>query len=165
MNLNFYPKVICELFRLMLFSSLYDSCWKLLIADDSRYRKCWAGCFIHTPKVICVINLSSLGWFLFSSTVFSCWQILTADDSWYEKKLIGIFGCTLKLICVPNFSSPSWFSISSTVINCHQLLTADENENQPRELKFSIYINSSVYMKIQVNFFSYQLSSDVNSCQ
>ena len=42
-NLVFYPKGnICakfHLFRLMLFSSVFDSCWQLLIADDNWYRQ------------------------------------------------------------------------------------------------------------------------------
>ena len=46
-------------------------------------------------------------------------------------------------------------------------MTADnsnENENQYRELKVGTRINFNVQMKIQL-FFSYQLSSAVNSCQ
>ena len=42
-------------------------------------------------------------------------------------------------------------------------MTADENENQARELKFGTRINFSVYIKIPVNFFSYKMSSAVNS--
>ena len=46
-----------------------------------------------------------------------------------------------------------------------QLLTVGENENHPRELKFGISINFSVYIKIPAKFFSCQLSSAVNSRQ
>ena len=49
--------------------------------------------------------------------------------------------------------------------SCHQLSTADKKENQPRELKFSTSINFSAYIKISVQFFSYQRSSAVNSRQ
>ena len=55
--------------------------------------------------------------------------------------------------------------MSSAVNSRWQLITADENENQPRGLKFSTSINLSVYIKIPVNFFSYQLSSTGISCQ
>ena len=44
-------------------------------------------------------------------------------------------------------------------------MTADENENQARELRFGTSINFIVYIKIPIGFFSYQLSSAVNSCQ
>ena len=44
-------------------------------------------------------------------------------------------------------------------------MTFNENENQARELKFGTSINFSVYIQISVKYFSYQLSSAVNSRQ
>ena len=55
------------------------------------------------------------------------------------------------------------YQLSSAVKSCQQLITVDENENLPRNLKFGISINFSVYRQIPVELFSYQLSSAVNS--
>ena len=53
----------------------------------------------------------------------------------------------------------------TAVKSCQQLSKADRNKNQPRELKFGKDITHKMYMKIPVKFYSYQLSSAVNSCQ
>ena len=81
---------------------------------------------MHTLKLICITNFSSLGLFSFSSTFISYHQLLTADDSWYGKNFTWIFMYPLKLKHVPNFSSLGWFSFSSAVNNCYQLLTTDQ---------------------------------------
>ena len=72
---------------------------------------------MHTLKLICITNFSSLGLFSFSSTFISYHQLLTADDSWYGKNFTWIFMYPLKLKHVPNFSSLGWFSFSPAVDN------------------------------------------------
>ena len=112
-----------QLFKLMVFSSVFDSCWQPLKDDDNWYRKSWTGCFIHTHKVICIQNFSSPGWFSFSSAVFSCWQLLRALTADMKTLIWNFHVYTKAHIVVPNLSSLSWFSFSSTFISCHQLLT------------------------------------------
>ena len=116
-----------ELFRLILFSSVLDNCWQLLITDDSWYRKCWAECFIHSLKVIHIPNLSSRLIFIF----INCSQLLTAIDCWWQllwKNINWNFNVHTKLIYVPNFSFLGWFLFSSAVSTCNQLLTADRKK-------------------------------------
>ena len=113
-----------ELFRLILFSSVFYCCWQLLKANESWYRKYWAGCFIRALKMIHVPNFSSLGWFLFSSTVISYWLLLTGDDSWYEKKLDWNFYVHTKVDTCAKFQLSR---LTFIFINCYQLLSATDS--------------------------------------
>ena len=116
----------------------------------SWYRKCLAGCFIHTFKVIHVPNFSSLGWFSFSSTVLSCWQLIKMKvnlESWNFAQ-VSALGCRWKF--QSRFFCASCYQSSTLAQTTHLLGTC---------------ITLKVCIKHPSQHFLYQLSSAINSCQ
>ena len=107
-----------------------NRCWQLLTADDSCLQLMTAatkklnGIFIYNLKVICMLNFSSLCWFLFLSAVNRCWQLLTAVDSWWQllqKNLKWNFHLH------PNddvCAKLQLFSLIFIFISCQQMLSA-----------------------------------------
>ena len=118
-----------QLFKLMVFSSVFDSCWQPLKDDDNWYRKSWTGCFIHTHKVICIQNFSSPGWFSFSSAVFSCWQLLRALTADMKTLIWNFHVYTKAHIVVPKSELSKLIFI---FINFHQLSSAFDNSYEKK---------------------------------
>ena len=103
-----------------LFLSAVNSCWQLLTAYDSCYKKSLNGIFIYPLKLIPVPNFRSLGWFSFLSAVNSSWQLLTANDSCHK-----LFLWDLHL--PPKADTYAKFQISRLIfifISYHQLSSA-----------------------------------------
>ena len=100
-------------FQLYRSTFLFNSCKQLLSADDRCYEKKFNEIFMYVLKIMCMPNISSLGWFSFSSAVNSWW------------KLSKFFLWDLHLPPKPDTCAKfQLFRLIFIFISCQQLLTA-----------------------------------------